>query len=121
MPPTDGDKQKDQDAVRPGQLWLWDFHLRDVGTWFLDIVSENRRSGYLDVNNVVAIVRGNVFLIVTIDDRGPMQVPDYQTFYESGTAINTKRGKRWHVVLLNNRLAWMDHEHLDVCQLIGQA
>jgi hypothetical protein len=100
-----------------GQLWAWKFGARDSGWWPLTIVNDELRHS-LDVGSIIAINFNDVFTIVSLDDKGPAQFPNTVNNHSIGMWASTPPLVRWHVILVNEKLAWFSHEWLEVSELL---
>lgn len=126
LPPEDGTptgldtfrhtSQEDWDRMTrivPGQLWRWDFDVLGTWMWPLEIVTEERRHS-VGVGSHTLLFKNNVFTIIAIDDEGPFD--DFQSSYELRPVGPYE--VRWHVILVNDVLAWFDHSNFVVSSLI---
>lgn len=106
-------------AIRPGQLWRWNFEVKD-GTWFFEVVTSSSRNGFLTDQQHVIIKRGDTFTVTACDDPGPARIPgmDLPMLDVSGFMSPAQPPKRWHVVLLGGKLVWIDHESFEQAELI---
>jgi hypothetical protein len=100
--------------LRPGQLWEWCFTAGADGWWMFTCVTAEGRNSFV-ASSIVTLVRGEVFTVVSLDDPGPMQLPELsigipEAYYDPP--------KRWHVALKGDKLFWIDHAYFDQAKLL---
>lgn len=108
--------------IKPGQLWMWCFTVGEDGTWFFEVVTEERRNSFMTAGNVLTINRGETFVVVSTDDPGPGTVPgeDLPMLDEMGYMVSPAQPpKRWHVVMLRGTLVWVDQDSFNHAELMG--
>lgn len=96
----------------PGQMWRWTFTAGD-GSWMCEPVTESRRSDL--TGGIVFVKRDDVFTVIMLDDPGPFEVP---TTVELNGCLVSRAHKRWHVVLLDGRLVWFEHEWFEQARFV---
>jgi hypothetical protein len=102
-------------------MWTWCFQVGD-GTWFFEPVTAERRATFIPAGDacIVAVKRGDSFVIVATDDEGPAQPPNVPIIDEWGYMQSPAQPpKRWHVALLHDKLVWIDHDSFDHAELVG--
>lgn len=107
-----GLKPKKIPDVRPGQLWQWQFNV-GTGWWSFRRVTSKARLSFVHVSSVF-MNRGDVFTIVATEDDGPFQLHVHSV--TEGLVYSPP--KRWHVVLIGDTLAWIEHPWLEQCELL---
>lgn len=96
--------------VLPGQLWTWEFEVGD-GAWFLSKVSDKRQNNPWSTGSVIGIRRGETFIVVSTNDSGPSIIPDI---------VDDCCLEQFHVILINNFLAWMPHDLFKFATLVSR-
>jgi hypothetical protein len=89
----------------------------ELSQWLIQIVTAEARVDEFD-GKYATIKCNDTFTIISTDDAGPYMlfVPQYD---EIGRVINVPNNKRWHVVLLNGVMHWLDHELLQFSRLVS--
>lgn len=105
--------------VVPGQLWRWAFTVGD-GSWFSQRVTDEARFEP-STDGLAVILLDDTFVVVVVDDPGPYRMPDYSTLYDPVVAVSTVSPKRWHVVLLDHALVWVEDGWFEQCELLCDA
>lgn len=95
----------------PGQMYAWEFEVLN-GDWFIEYVTDVRRQQTFGGRNGL-IKRGDLFTIITLDDPGPQQLPEYN---EHGVPTVVKM--RFHTALLHDSLFWIEHSFLFFAKLV---
>lgn len=101
---------------KPGQLWRWMFALGE-GWWPMQpVTSEGRISPA--VAGFIFLKSGDVFTVVTLDDPGPyeLHVPSLDNYYKPASMSPFKR---WHVVLVGDKLVWFSHALFAQAELLS--
>jgi hypothetical protein len=111
--------------VTPGQLWRWNFNGGD-GTFYLEIVSDARRTNAWVPTGNVMITRRELLFIVSVNDEGPLTYDDMtsheHSMWSQGYTYNGDALNNWIVCLFRAKLVWLKNEWLmNCCELIGNA
>jgi hypothetical protein len=101
-------------TIRPGQLLRWNFTVRD-GFWMFQRVTSEARIGV--VPTFVFMKRGEVFTVIATDDAGPFSM-DAPTYDNEKCVMVYPKIKRWHVILIGDTLAWLEHDWFEQGELL---
>lgn len=100
-------------------MYRWAFTVGD-GSWFCQRVTSAARETP-DPCGIVVVMRDDTFTVISVDDPGPCQLPDYSSIYDPWAPSSVTVPKCWHVVLLQLTLVWMEASWFEQCELLGDA
>ena len=103
--------------LKPGQLWRWNFAVGD-GTWFFQKVTSDARFQFMN-GTYVALNNHDTFTVVALDDPGPYEMR-FPGLNDLGQIVS-EPPKRWHVVLCQFGLVWVEHQQFSFAELLGDA
>jgi hypothetical protein len=102
---------------KPGQLWMWKFTIGDVniagnqGWWPFRIVERGFSF------NIISLVFGDAFLVVSINGAGPQDTQVPTADYGNPPYVP----KVWHVGLRKGKLFWINGDELTIAELVCDA